>query len=61
MNLRPSPAHWFELIVPRADADDAMEALARIGRVQFEWKGDQGDVASVRETLLPPAGGGIGQ
>jgi len=41
MELRPSPARWFELVVSKTDADDAMEALARRGRVQFEWTGDQ--------------------
>ena len=45
MKLRPSPAHWFEVVVPKGDADDTMEALARIGQVQFEWKGDQIDTA----------------
>jgi V/A-type H+-transporting ATPase subunit I len=45
MKLRPSPAHWFEVVVPKGDADDTMEALARIGQVQFEWKGDQVDTA----------------
>ncbi len=42
MSLRPTPAFWFELVVPNADADDAMEALARRGGIQFEWVGEQG-------------------
>lgn len=41
MAHRPSPARWFEVVVARQDADDAMEALARIGGIQFEWKADR--------------------
>ncbi len=43
MELRPSSARWFEVVVPEADAGDTMEALARRGRVQFEWTGAPGD------------------
>ncbi len=39
MDLRPSPARWFEMVVPEEDAHDAMEALVRQGQVQFEWQG----------------------
>jgi V/A-type H+-transporting ATPase subunit I len=39
MGLRPSSARWFEIVVPREDAHDTVEALARNGRVQFEWLG----------------------
>jgi V/A-type H+-transporting ATPase subunit I len=42
MNLRPSSARWFELVVPKRDAGDAMEALARHGEVQFDWSGGAG-------------------
>ncbi len=42
MALRPSAARWFEIVVPREDAHDAVEALARRGQVQFEWLGTQG-------------------
>ncbi len=47
MELRPASARWFEIIVPEADADDAMEALARRGRVQFEWTGAPGDAGQL--------------
>ncbi len=47
MDLRPSSARWFEIVVPEADADDAMEALARRGRVQFEWTGAPGDAGQL--------------
>ena len=39
MGLRPSSARWFEIVVSREDTHDAVEALARRGRVQFEWLG----------------------
>ncbi|MCU0833967.1 MAG: hypothetical protein MUC77_05960 [Chromatiaceae bacterium] len=42
MDLRPSAARWFEVVVPRVDADDAMEALARGGGVEFQWTGGKG-------------------
>lgn len=48
MAIRARAARWFELVVPRSDAGDAMEALAREGAVQFEWRGEQ------------PASGAIG-
>ncbi len=40
MQFRPFAAQWFEVVVPRTDADDTMEALARHAQVQFEWEGD---------------------
>jgi V/A-type H+-transporting ATPase subunit I len=40
MLLRPLAAQWFEVTVPKADADDTMEALARHAEVQFEWPAD---------------------
>ncbi|MGE5152470.1 MAG: V-type ATPase 116kDa subunit family protein, partial [Bdellovibrio bacteriovorus] len=40
MPLRPFAAQWFEVVVPKTDADDTMEALARHAEVQFEWQGD---------------------
>ncbi len=43
MRLRPSPAYWFEVVVPRPDAEDTMEALARRAEVQFEWHGEHAD------------------
>lgn len=42
MDLRPSAARWFEIVVPRVDADDALEALARRGGVEFQWAGGPG-------------------
>lgn len=42
MDLRPSAARWFEVVVPRVDADDALEALARRGGVEFQWTGGKG-------------------
>jgi V/A-type H+-transporting ATPase subunit I len=42
MGLRPTSARWFEIVVPREDTHDAVEALAREGRVQFEWLGSRG-------------------
>jgi V/A-type H+-transporting ATPase subunit I len=39
MGFRPASARWFEIVVPREDAQDAVEALARQGGVQFEWAG----------------------
>ncbi len=53
MPLRPSAARWFEVVVPREDTDDAMEALARQGEVQFEWAGDL-DPAGEIERLRDP-------
>jgi V/A-type H+/Na+-transporting ATPase subunit I len=40
MSLHPLPPNWFELVVPESDVDDALEALARRGGVQFEWTGE---------------------
>lgn len=42
MALRPSAARWFEIVVPRADAGDAVETLARRGGTQFDWTGAPG-------------------
>ena len=47
MDLRPAPARWFETVVSKTDADDAMEALARNGGVQFEWIGEEGAAHSL--------------
>jgi V/A-type H+-transporting ATPase subunit I len=41
MALRPTSAHWFEVVVPENDLGDAMEALASRGQVQFEWTGER--------------------
>ncbi|KAA6184402.1 hypothetical protein F2Q65_12560 [Thiohalocapsa marina] len=49
MGLHPAPAGWFELVVPRVDAHDALEALARRGGVQFEWTGAAADSGAVAE------------
>lgn len=40
MQLRPLAAQWFQVVVPKTDAHDTMEALARHAGVQFEWQGD---------------------
>jgi V/A-type H+-transporting ATPase subunit I len=51
MALHPRAARWFEVVVPRADAEDTMEALARAGDVQFEWTGERsaaGDLEPLR-------------
>ena len=53
MGLRPSSARWFETVVPREDTHDAVEALARGGRVQFEWLGTRA-AASEPERLHEP-------
>jgi V/A-type H+-transporting ATPase subunit I len=37
MALRPAPTAWFEVVVPEADAGDAMQGLADLRTVQFEW------------------------
>ena len=52
MSLHPLPPSWFELVVPEADVDDALEALARRGGVQFEWTGEKDtadQIAPLRE------------
>lgn len=41
MVIRPRAARWFEVVVPRSDAHDALETLARRGVVQFEWRGER--------------------
>lgn len=54
MPLRPSAARWFEVVVPKEDTDDAMEALAREGEVQFEWAGDldpAGEIVRLRDPV----------
>jgi len=53
MGLRPSSARWFETVVPREDTHDAVEALARGGRVQFEWLGARA-AASEPQHLAEP-------
>jgi V/A-type H+-transporting ATPase subunit I len=42
MALRPTPTSWFEVVVPEADAGDAIAGLADLATVQFEWTGRQG-------------------
>ena len=42
MALRPAPTVWFEVVVPEADAGDAMRGLADLRTVQFEWTGSAG-------------------
>jgi V/A-type H+-transporting ATPase subunit I len=49
MDLRPAPARWFEIVVPKADAHDTMEVLARRGRVQFEWRGEHAAASDLRD------------
>lgn len=54
MSVRPSPAQWFEVLVPREDAHTTLETLARGGRVQFEWRGDRSateQVVALREPI----------
>lgn len=53
MQLRPTAAQWFEIVVPRTDADDTLEALARHAEVQFEWEGDPHATANL-DPLRPP-------
>jgi V/A-type H+-transporting ATPase subunit I len=36
MSLRPTPARWFELVVPRRDCGAAVAVVARAARVQLE-------------------------
>ncbi len=52
MQLRPVAAYWFEVVVPRGDAEDTMEALVRRAEVQFEWHGE-GTTGEPIETLRP--------
>jgi V/A-type H+-transporting ATPase subunit I len=54
MAFHPTAARWFEVVVPREDAEDTMEALARSGDVQFEWRGEAsaaGDLQPLREAV----------
>jgi len=51
--LRPTSARWFEIVVPEGDVDDAMEALARRGQVQFEWAGEP-NAADRMQSLAEP-------
>ena len=53
MQLRPFAAQWFEVVVPRDDAHDTMEALARHAEVQFEWPGDP-QAAAALDPLREP-------
>jgi len=55
MQLRPFAAHWFEVVVPRDDAHDTMETLARNAEVQFEWPGDPQASASLDPLREPLA------
>jgi V/A-type H+-transporting ATPase subunit I len=54
MGFHPIAARWFEVVVPREDAEDTMEALARAGEVQFEWRGEAsaaGDLQPLRQAV----------
>ncbi|WP_296900174.1 hypothetical protein [Thiohalocapsa sp.] len=42
MALRPALTAWFEVVVPEADAGDAIRGLADLRTVQFEWTGTSG-------------------
>ena len=42
MNLRPVPARWFEVIIPRIDSARATGILARTGLVELEDLGKRG-------------------
>lgn len=55
MALRPTSARWFELIVLEQDVDDALEALAGRGQVQFEWTGDRNAARQLRSLAEPIA------
>lgn len=55
MQFRPFAAQWFEVVVPRTDADDTMEALARHAEVQFEWEGDSAAPAPLDPLRQPLA------
>jgi V/A-type H+-transporting ATPase subunit I len=55
MALRPSSARWFELVVPEQDVDDAMEALAGRGQVQFEWSGERNTAQQLQSLAEPIA------
>jgi len=51
--LRASPAQWFEIVVARENATEAIEVLARHGRMQFEWTGEPSAVSRL-EPLRGP-------
>jgi V/A-type H+-transporting ATPase subunit I len=55
MQLRPFAAQWFEVVVPKRDADDTMEALARHAEVQFEWEENPKDSATLDPLRAPLA------
>jgi V/A-type H+-transporting ATPase subunit I len=55
MGLRPSSARWFEIVVPREDTHDTVEALARRGGVQFEWLGPRGATSEPERLRAPVA------
>ena len=55
MGLRPSSARWFEIVVPREDTHDTVEALARQGGVQFEWLGGRAAVSDLHQLQGPIA------
>ena len=55
MGLRPASARWFEIVVPREDTHDAVEALARGGRVQFEWLGTRAETSEPQHLQEPIA------
>jgi V/A-type H+-transporting ATPase subunit I len=45
MTLRPVPARWFEVLVPRSDCARVTGALARTGAVQIEVRAERADDA----------------
>jgi V/A-type H+-transporting ATPase subunit I len=55
MGIRPASARWFEIVVPREDTHDAVEALARGGRVQFEWLGTRAATSEPQRLQEPIA------
>ena len=42
MKLRPVPARWFEVIIPRIDSPRAASILARTGLVELEGVEERG-------------------
>jgi hypothetical protein len=53
MALRAAPTRWFEVVVPEADAGDAMVGLAGLGAVQFEWTAKDGGGQGLAELAEP--------
>ncbi|MGB8327843.1 MAG: hypothetical protein WCE48_09725, partial [Steroidobacteraceae bacterium] len=44
MNLKPTPARWFELLVPRESLTTALTALSRTRAVQLQARSDAGTI-----------------